>query len=72
MLAARVLAQGRMPIVRSFQHTARRAQQTQGARSSDWGRIVKSRANQALIYFPGLALVLGWPLVASKMMDGRM
>ncbi|RYP43115.1 hypothetical protein DL768_010077 [Monosporascus sp. mg162] len=71
MIAARVLAQGRMPIVRSFQQSARRAQ-AQGTRSSDWGRIVKSRANQALIYFPGLALVLGWPFAASKLMDGRM
>ena len=34
---------------------------------------IGSVANHALIsYFPGLALVLGWPLVASKMMDGRM
>ncbi|KAK7753997.1 hypothetical protein SLS62_004096 [Diatrype stigma] len=72
MLAARALAQGRMPIVRSFQHSARRAQQAQPPRSYDWGRIAKSRANQALIYFPGLALVLGWPLGASKLMDGHM
>ncbi|RYO86804.1 hypothetical protein DL766_000156 [Monosporascus sp. MC13-8B] len=71
MIAARVLAQGRMPIVRSFQQSTHRAQ-AQGTRSSDWGRIVKSRANQALIYFPGLALVLGWPFAASKLMDGRM
>ncbi|KAI8948313.1 hypothetical protein F4801DRAFT_581519 [Xylaria longipes] len=35
---------------------------------ADWGRIVKSRAGILAIYFPGMALALGWPLVAAKMM----
>ncbi|RYP19259.1 hypothetical protein DL765_003460 [Monosporascus sp. GIB2] len=35
----------------------------------DWGRIVKTRAQQAAFYFPGLAVLLGWPLAASYVLN---
>ncbi|KAI0102831.1 hypothetical protein GGR51DRAFT_281119 [Nemania sp. FL0031] len=39
---------------------------------ADWGRIVKSRAGTLLIFFPGMAAALGWPLVAYKAIDGHL
>ncbi|EMR63495.1 hypothetical protein MGN70_003332 [Eutypa lata] len=38
----------------------------------DWGRIVKTRAQQAAIYFPGLAVVLGWPLACEYVLKEQM
>ncbi|KAI0544915.1 hypothetical protein F4679DRAFT_504987 [Xylaria curta] len=35
---------------------------------ADWGRIVKTRVQTLAIYFPGMAIVLGWPFAASKML----
>ncbi|KAI0456864.1 hypothetical protein F5B21DRAFT_113818 [Xylaria acuta] len=35
---------------------------------ADWGRIIKSRAQCLVLYFPGMALALGWPWVAAKML----
>ncbi|KAI1737585.1 hypothetical protein F4680DRAFT_450849 [Xylaria scruposa] len=35
---------------------------------ADWGRIVKSRAQTLAIYFPGMALVLGWPYAVSQIL----
>ncbi|KAI1748078.1 hypothetical protein F4782DRAFT_534793 [Xylaria castorea] len=35
---------------------------------ADWGRIVKSRAKVLVIYFPGMALALGWPWVVPKVL----
>ena len=48
MIAARALAQARMPIYRSFQTSARRANAT-APRSADWSNIVKTRAKSALM-----------------------
>ncbi|KAI1185001.1 hypothetical protein F5B17DRAFT_409807 [Nemania serpens] len=39
---------------------------------ADWGRILKARAGTLAIFFPGMAAVLGWPWIASKLLDGRM
>ncbi|KAH8166118.1 hypothetical protein CIB48_g2112 [Xylaria polymorpha] len=35
---------------------------------ADWGRIFKSRAQTLAIYFPGMAIILGWPWVSAKML----
>ncbi|KAI0015277.1 hypothetical protein F4780DRAFT_92688 [Xylariomycetidae sp. FL0641] len=40
--------------------------------AADWGRIMKARAQQAAIFFPGLGLILGWPMIAKAVFDGRM
>ncbi|KAI0873727.1 hypothetical protein GGS24DRAFT_379295 [Hypoxylon argillaceum] len=37
---------------------------------ADWGRIIKSRASTLVIFFPGMALALGWPLAAAKLAGG--
>ncbi|KAI1499890.1 hypothetical protein F5X99DRAFT_410529 [Biscogniauxia marginata] len=37
----------------------------------DWGRIFRTRAQTAAIYFPGMSLVLGWPFLAKQMFDGH-
>ncbi|KAI0595447.1 hypothetical protein F4775DRAFT_595232 [Biscogniauxia sp. FL1348] len=42
-----------------------------GSQRADWGRIAKSRVQQAAIYIPGMSLVLGWPWIARSMLDGR-
>ncbi|KAI5858236.1 hypothetical protein GGS23DRAFT_340366 [Durotheca rogersii] len=39
---------------------------------ADWGRIVKSRAGVASVYFPLMGTFLTWPFVAKYALDGRM
>ncbi|KAI0479708.1 hypothetical protein F4859DRAFT_477054 [Xylaria cf. heliscus] len=53
----------RAPVFRRYasSHAVERA-------PADWGRIVKTRAQTLVIYFPGMALALGWPWIAAKVM----
>ncbi|KAK9779790.1 hypothetical protein AB5N19_08126 [Seiridium cardinale] len=39
---------------------------------TDWGRILRARGSTAVIYFSGMATVLGWPLAAAWALDGKM
>ncbi|KAI0152829.1 hypothetical protein GGR57DRAFT_469227 [Xylariaceae sp. FL1272] len=39
---------------------------------ADWGRMVKERAGSLAIYVPFMTIVLGWPMVARGLFDGRM
>ncbi|KAI0197491.1 hypothetical protein F4808DRAFT_295694 [Astrocystis sublimbata] len=56
----------RAPALQQQQMMFRRYASTHQA--GDWGRIMKSRASCLLIFFPGMGLALGWPLIASKIM----
>ncbi|CAM1500808.1 Fc.00g099700.m01.CDS01 [Cosmosporella sp. VM-42] len=38
----------------------------------DWGKEFKRVGSQALFFFPGLAVVLGWPLAAQAIFDGHL
>lgn len=50
------------------QHMFRRAASTTAP--ADIGRIVKTRAQTLLIFFPAMGLALGWPLLAKLVVDG--
>ncbi|KAI9742166.1 MAG: hypothetical protein M1818_004066 [Claussenomyces sp. TS43310] len=59
--------------VRSFEpHPFERKPVSQAAAKGDWGRHVRSAGKQTLIYFPFFALVLGWPVVVAKALDGAL
>ncbi|THV48213.1 hypothetical protein BGAL_0261g00030 [Botrytis galanthina] len=57
---ARQLARGFEP------HPFERYPISQQAAKADWSKLVKRTAGNAVLYFPGFALVLGWPLLAEK------
>ncbi|KAI1868557.1 uncharacterized protein JN550_006473 [Neoarthrinium moseri] len=42
-----------------------------GSQPTDWGRIIRTRAVTAVIYFTGMGTVLGWPLAAAWALDGK-
>ncbi|KAI1274113.1 hypothetical protein F5Y07DRAFT_401759 [Xylaria sp. FL0933] len=59
-----------------WQHAFRRSisaqiskQQVIGRAPADWGRIIRTRAQTLLIYFPGMAMALGWPYLAYVLLD---
>ncbi|KAH9907004.1 hypothetical protein F4778DRAFT_724334 [Xylariomycetidae sp. FL2044] len=78
MSAARAIARGPSPLMQAVKQFYRSIEPPTSPRPSfgsqrgDWGRIARARASQAAIYFPGLALILGWPILAREMLDGRM
>ncbi|KAJ8062245.1 hypothetical protein OCU04_008795 [Sclerotinia nivalis] len=52
-------------LARGFEpHPFERYPISQQAAKADWGKLVKRTAGNAVFYFPGFALVLGWPLLA--------
>ncbi|KAF7892335.1 uncharacterized protein EAF01_010415 [Botrytis porri] len=54
-------------VARDFEpHPFERYPISQQAAKADWGRLVKRTAGNAMLYFPGFAFVLGWPLLAEK------
>ncbi|QSZ32921.1 hypothetical protein DSL72_002504 [Monilinia vaccinii-corymbosi] len=57
---ARQLAMGFEP------HPFQRLPTTQEAAAADWGQLIKRSFGNAVFYFPGFAMVLGWPLMAEK------
>ncbi|KAI8633642.1 hypothetical protein F5Y19DRAFT_247228 [Xylariaceae sp. FL1651] len=54
---------------RSLSSTPSRS--ARASQPGDWGRIFRSRATMAAIYFPGVGLILGWPLIAKALIDGH-
>ncbi|CAH0048315.1 unnamed protein product [Clonostachys solani] len=38
---------------------------------ADWGRQFRRVGSQAVIFFPGMALALGWPYLPYLYYDGR-
>ncbi|TPX14404.1 uncharacterized protein E0L32_005368 [Thyridium curvatum] len=58
--------------MRSFEpHPFERLPTTQTAQGADVGKMAKRVAGQAVIYVPGVALVLGWPYLAAVGLDGH-
>ncbi|KAF7887313.1 hypothetical protein EAF00_009607 [Botryotinia globosa] len=54
-------------LARGFEaHPFERYPLSQQAAKADWGKLVKRTAGNAVLYFPGLAIVLGWPVLAEK------
>jgi len=37
----------------------------------DWGKQARHVGETAIFFFPAAALLLGWPLLAKKAIDGR-
>jgi hypothetical protein len=58
---------------RSFEHGTpfERLPTTQASAAADWGRQFKRLGGQAAIYFPGMAVILGWPLAARIVVDSK-
>ncbi|KAI3333244.1 hypothetical protein F4824DRAFT_503279 [Ustulina deusta] len=42
-----------------------------GHAPADWGRIIRTRVQTLALYFPGMALALGWPYLAYVLVDGH-
>ncbi|KAK8024390.1 hypothetical protein PG993_012456 [Apiospora rasikravindrae] len=51
--------------------TAARRAFTSSTKSApaDYGRLFQQARRTGIVYVPGLAIVLGWPFAASKMVD---
>ncbi|KAI6363732.1 hypothetical protein MCOR25_005798 [Pyricularia grisea] len=59
-------------MARSFEpHPFQRLPNTQKPQAADYAKIFKRSGKTVMIYFPGMALILGWPLMAQKMLDGH-
>ncbi|ODA80650.1 hypothetical protein RJ55_03609 [Drechmeria coniospora] len=57
---------------RSFEaHPFQRLPVSQQAARGDWGAEMKRVGKQAAIFFPGFAVLLGWPLAAKSIFDGH-
>ncbi|GAB1315080.1 hypothetical protein MFIFM68171_05290 [Madurella fahalii] len=57
---------------RSFEpHPFERLPVASKSAPADWGRIVKRVGGQAVIYFPGIFLLLGWPYLPRVLLDER-
>ncbi|KAF8855149.1 hypothetical protein BDZ45DRAFT_676443 [Acephala macrosclerotiorum] len=52
-------------------HPFERYPTTQKAAPADWSRQFKKLGGNALFYFPGFAIILGWPLMGEAMLDGH-
>lgn len=55
---------------RSFEHGTpfERLPASQQPAPADWGRQVKRLGSQAAIFFPAMAVMLGWPYAAAVVM----
>ncbi|KAF5022405.1 hypothetical protein F66182_5545 [Fusarium sp. NRRL 66182] len=40
--------------------------------SPDYAKMFKRVGSQALFFFPGFAVILGWPFAAQAVFDGRL
>ncbi|KAE8449853.1 hypothetical protein EG329_007330 [Mollisiaceae sp. DMI_Dod_QoI] len=59
-------------LARDFEpHPFERYPTSMKAAPADWGRQFRKLGDAALFYFPGFALVLGWPLIGEAMLDGH-
>ncbi|PHH86053.1 hypothetical protein CDD83_10821 [Cordyceps sp. RAO-2017] len=77
--AARVAARRRFSVMKSMRSVARamephpfqRLPASQPTARPDWATGLKRAGSQALIFFPGIAVLLGWPLAAKALVDGH-
>ncbi|TLS30627.1 hypothetical protein PpBr36_03106, partial [Pyricularia pennisetigena] len=59
-------------MARSFEpHPFQRLPNTQKPQSADYAKILKRSGKTVMIYVPGMALILGWPLMAQRVIDGH-
>jgi len=59
-------------LARSMERTPfERLPVTSSPQAAGWGGQARRVGGQAAIYFPGLALLLGWPYLAYQGLDGR-
>ncbi|KAB5554499.1 hypothetical protein GE09DRAFT_130127 [Coniochaeta sp. 2T2.1] len=51
---------------RSFEHGTpfERLPVTQKSAAADWGKLARRAGGQAIIFFPAMAVMLGWPYAA--------
>lgn len=58
--------------MRSFEpHPFQRLPIAEKAQSADWAKIFSRTGRSLGIYFPGMALILGWPFMAQKALNGH-
>ncbi|GJN67995.1 hypothetical protein VFPFJ_04579 [Purpureocillium lilacinum] len=57
---------------RSFEaHPFQRLSLSQKPAKADWNNEVKRVGKQAVLFFPGIAMLLGWPMAAKRVFDGH-
>ncbi|KAF4511801.1 hypothetical protein G6O67_001011 [Ophiocordyceps sinensis] len=74
--AARAAARRPFSVLTSLRTAARsspfpRPPTSQKAARPDWAREFKRAGSQALVFFPGFAVLLGWPFLAKSLVDGH-
>jgi len=52
-------------------HPFERYPTTQTAARADWGKQFRHIGDAAIFFVPSMALFLGWPIIAEKLMDGH-
>ncbi|KLU88822.1 hypothetical protein MAPG_07805 [Magnaporthiopsis poae ATCC 64411] len=58
--------------MRSFEpHPFQRLPIAERAQPADWAKIVSRTGKSLGIYFPGMALILGWPFMVQRALDGH-
>jgi len=45
---------------------------SQKAARGDWGKEFRRVGKQAALFFPGITVLLGWPLMARRVLNGHM
>ncbi|KAK3377873.1 hypothetical protein B0H63DRAFT_525133 [Podospora didyma] len=64
------MVQSLRSFARSFEaHPFERMPTTTKSQAGDWGHQLKRVGSQAIIYFPGMAIMLGWPYAAMLTAD---
>ncbi|KAK4199369.1 hypothetical protein QBC40DRAFT_83059 [Triangularia verruculosa] len=57
---------------RSFEHAPfERLPATSESAAADWGRQFKRLGKQSAIYVPAIGMILGWPYLAARGLDGH-
>ncbi|KAL1902905.1 hypothetical protein Sste5346_000817 [Sporothrix stenoceras] len=57
---------------RSFEpHVFQRLPTTSSAQAPDYGRLIKRSSKTIVIYGPVAFAILGWPVIAEKVLDGH-
>ncbi|KAL8285038.1 hypothetical protein RB597_002223 [Gaeumannomyces tritici] len=58
--------------IRSFEpHPFQRLPIAEKAQAADWAKAFARRGKTLGIYFPGMALILGWPWMVQEALDGH-
>jgi len=67
------LAQRARHAIRDFEpHPFERYPTKTGSAKADYGKLARRAGDAAMFYFPASALLLGWPLLAEELVDGKM